>query len=57
MLNVPTVIIETHHALDYEEVERWREMRTRNVFANAVTKGLLDYFYGTTSMAPAIETP
>lgn len=43
-LEVPTVIIETHHALDYEEVERWGEMRTRNVFAYAVAKGLLDYF-------------
>ena len=43
-LEVPTVIIETHHALDFEEVERWREMRTRNVFAHAVAKGLLDYF-------------
>jgi N-acetylmuramoyl-L-alanine amidase len=43
-LAVPTVIIETHHALDYEEVARWREMRTRNLFASAVAKGLLDYF-------------
>ncbi len=43
-LDVPTVIIETHHALDYDEVERWGEMRTRNVFAHAVAKGLLDYF-------------
>ena len=43
-LAVPTVIIETHHALDYEEVARWREMRTRNLFAFAVAKGLLDYF-------------
>jgi len=43
-LEVPAVIVETHHALDYEEVERWREMRTRNVFAHAIAKGLLDYF-------------
>ncbi len=43
-LNVPTVIVETHHALDFDEVERWRETRTRNVFAYAVAKGLLDYF-------------
>jgi N-acetylmuramoyl-L-alanine amidase len=43
-LGVPTIIIETHHALDYEEVARWREMRTRNLFAVAVAKGLLDYF-------------
>jgi N-acetylmuramoyl-L-alanine amidase len=43
-LDVPTIIIETHHALDYEEVARWREMRTRNVFAFAVARGLLDYF-------------
>jgi N-acetylmuramoyl-L-alanine amidase len=43
-LEVPTIIIETHHALDYEEVARWREMRTRNLFAFAVARGLLDYF-------------
>ena len=43
-LEVPTVIVETHHALDFDEVERWREMRTRNVFAYAIAKGLLDYF-------------
>jgi N-acetylmuramoyl-L-alanine amidase len=43
-LDVPTVIVETHHALDYEEVARWREPYTRHVFANAVAKGLLDYF-------------
>jgi len=43
-LDVPAIIIETHHALDYEEVARWREMRTRNLFAYAVAKGLLDYF-------------
>lgn len=43
---VPTVIVEAHHALDHDEVERWSEMRTRNVFAHAVAKGLLDYFAG-----------
>jgi N-acetylmuramoyl-L-alanine amidase len=46
-LEVPTVIVETHHALDFDEVERWGEMRTRNVFARAVAKGLLDYFTDT----------
>jgi N-acetylmuramoyl-L-alanine amidase len=46
-LEVPTVIVETHHALDFDEVERWSEMRTRNVFARAVARGLLDYFTGT----------
>jgi N-acetylmuramoyl-L-alanine amidase len=43
-LEVPTVIIEMHHALDYDEVERWGEMRTRNVFAHAVAKGLVEFF-------------
>ncbi|MBL8950277.1 MAG: N-acetylmuramoyl-L-alanine amidase [Myxococcaceae bacterium] len=43
-LEVPAVIVETHHALDFDEVERWSEMRTRNVFAYAIAKGLLDYF-------------
>jgi N-acetylmuramoyl-L-alanine amidase len=43
-LSVPTVIIETHHALDVDEVARWGEVRTRHVFAAAVAKGLVDYF-------------
>lgn len=43
-LEVPTVIIETHHALDESEVARWAETRTRDVFARAVAKALLDYF-------------
>jgi N-acetylmuramoyl-L-alanine amidase len=39
---VPTVIIETHHALDPEEVARWAEPSTHEAFARAVAAGLLD---------------
>jgi N-acetylmuramoyl-L-alanine amidase len=39
---MPSVIIETHHALDFEEVARWREERTLDAFAAAVAQGLVD---------------
>jgi N-acetylmuramoyl-L-alanine amidase len=39
---VPVVIIETHHALDAQEVLRWTEQRTHEVFARAVARALLD---------------
>jgi N-acetylmuramoyl-L-alanine amidase len=39
---MPSVIIETHHALDVEEVARWREEHTLEAFAAAVTQGLVD---------------
>ena len=39
---MPSVIIETHHALDFEEVARWREERTLESFAAAVTQGMVD---------------
>ncbi len=39
---IPSVIIETHHALDFEENERWKEARTLEVFASAVARGLVD---------------
>jgi N-acetylmuramoyl-L-alanine amidase len=42
--SMPSVIIETHHALDLEEVARWREERTLEAFAAAVTQGLVDAF-------------
>jgi N-acetylmuramoyl-L-alanine amidase len=35
-------LIETHHALDLEEVARWREERTLEAFAAAVAWGLVD---------------
>ncbi|MFY0523093.1 N-acetylmuramoyl-L-alanine amidase family protein [Archangium gephyra] len=41
---MPSVIIETHHALDLEEVERWREERTLEAFAAAVAQGVVDVF-------------
>jgi N-acetylmuramoyl-L-alanine amidase len=39
---IPSVIIETHHALDFEEVERWKEPRTLEAFSAAVAQGLVD---------------
>lgn len=39
---MPAVIIETHHGLDLEELTRWREPRTLEVFAATVAAGLLD---------------
>jgi N-acetylmuramoyl-L-alanine amidase len=39
---LPSVIIETHHALDLAEVTRWREPKTLEAFAAAVAAGLLD---------------
>ncbi|WP_163785983.1 N-acetylmuramoyl-L-alanine amidase family protein [Myxococcus vastator] len=39
---IPSVIIETHHALDFEEAARWREQRTLESFAAAVAQGLVD---------------
>ncbi|WP_343073527.1 N-acetylmuramoyl-L-alanine amidase family protein [Pyxidicoccus fallax] len=39
---LPSVIIETHHALDFEEAARWREERTLEAFAAAVAQGLVD---------------
>lgn len=41
---VPSIIIETHNALDPLEAARWREPRTRDAFARAVIEALLGYF-------------
>ncbi|MFO0598729.1 MAG: N-acetylmuramoyl-L-alanine amidase [Myxococcaceae bacterium] len=40
---VPTVIIETHHALDLDEVARWKEPLTFDAFSAAIAAALLDY--------------
>lgn len=40
---VPTVIIETHHALDSREVARWDEPETHAAFASAVAAALQDF--------------
>ncbi len=37
---VPTVIIETHHALDVDEVARWQDPKTVQTFAEALWAGL-----------------
>jgi N-acetylmuramoyl-L-alanine amidase len=39
---VPSVIIETHHALDPAEATRWTEAATQQAFAAAVTMALVD---------------
>jgi len=44
---IPSVIIETHHAWDFEESARWREERTLEAFAAAVAQGLVDALGGT----------
>jgi N-acetylmuramoyl-L-alanine amidase len=51
---IPSVIIETHHALDYEEAERWKEARTLEAFSAAVAQGLVDGLSG--PEAPARST-
>ncbi|WP_434379735.1 N-acetylmuramoyl-L-alanine amidase family protein [Melittangium boletus] len=44
--SIPSVIIETHHAWDFEEAARWSEARTLEAFAAAVTQGLVDALGG-----------
>jgi len=39
---MPSIIIETHHALDYRESARWAEPRTHDAFAAAVAAALVD---------------
>jgi N-acetylmuramoyl-L-alanine amidase len=39
---MPSAIIETHHAWDFEESVRWTEERTLEAFAAAVAQGLVD---------------
>ncbi|MFZ5469634.1 MAG: N-acetylmuramoyl-L-alanine amidase family protein [Myxococcota bacterium] len=39
---MPSVIIETHHALDFEEAARWKEPLTLEAFAAAVAASLSD---------------
>jgi N-acetylmuramoyl-L-alanine amidase len=41
---MPSVIIETHHAFDPEEVARWREARTLDAFAATVASALIDHW-------------
>ena len=40
---IPTVIIETHHALDVREVARWEELATLDAFSFAVAAAVLDF--------------
>lgn len=40
---IPTVIVETHHALDVEEVARWSEPGTHAAFAAAIGAAVMDF--------------
>lgn len=40
---IPTVIIETHHALDEQEVARWDELATVDAFSFAVAAAVLEF--------------
>jgi N-acetylmuramoyl-L-alanine amidase len=51
---IPSVIIETHHALDFEEAERWKEPRTLEAFSAAVAQGLVDGLSSPPSPAPSV---
>ncbi|WP_255217161.1 N-acetylmuramoyl-L-alanine amidase [Myxococcus sp. AM010] len=59
---IPSVIIETHHALDFEEAARWREKRTLEAFAAAVAQGLVDALapdvaQAAPSLSPRVAAP
>lgn len=41
---VPSVIVETHNAMDGREVVRWEEDDTHDVFGRAVISGLLSFY-------------
>ncbi len=43
---MPSVIVETHHALDFEENARWKEPATADAFAAALAAGLEAFFRG-----------
>ncbi|MDY7227867.1 N-acetylmuramoyl-L-alanine amidase family protein [Hyalangium rubrum] len=53
---IPSVIIETHHALDFEEAARWKEERTLEAFGAAVAQGLVDALSTPRSSAPSTST-
>jgi N-acetylmuramoyl-L-alanine amidase len=53
---IPSVIIETHHALDFEEAARWKEDRTLEAFSSAVAQGLVDALSAPSSPAPPVAT-
>lgn len=40
---IPTVIVETHHALDAQEVARWDQPSTHAAFAAAIGAAVLDF--------------
>jgi N-acetylmuramoyl-L-alanine amidase len=44
--SMPSILIETHHALDPREAERWTEPRTLDAFAAALVAALVDALAG-----------
>ena len=40
---LPSIIIETHHALDPREAMLWEQEETRRAFATALAQALLDF--------------
>ncbi len=50
---VPSILIETHNALDPREAARWEEPRTRDAFGRAMIDALVGYF----SAPPPAEPP
>jgi N-acetylmuramoyl-L-alanine amidase len=52
--SMPSVLIETHHALDAREAARWTEPATLDAFAAAATAALADTLGGD---APASQPP
>lgn len=41
---VPTVIVETHNALDIDEVDRWSDDRTLDAFASALRAAVITFY-------------
>jgi N-acetylmuramoyl-L-alanine amidase len=54
---IPSVIIETHHARDAEEVARWKEPETLAAFGSAVGAALADLAAGAPPPADAEPRP
>lgn len=54
---IPTVIVETHHALDPREVQRWEELATVDAFALAVANALVEAAAPAPSLRTAATAP
>jgi len=47
--SMPSILIETHHALDPREAARWEEAETQDAFAAAVAQAIVELFSGAAS--------